>query len=154
MVHVSCNKGCISYTKVRYITPHLGLIELYIARFMVLVLLFIPVLLCFLKRLTHPTFMLEFFLFLWGASCCITYMYTYQIYTSQLIISISFILSIHYMFRPLRAILKWTTTSSLIYVFMKTIIQQHIHYFYNYSPIWCTSLIIYLSTLQSIMITV
>jgi hypothetical protein len=34
---------------------------------------------------------------------------------------------------------------NIIYIFMKTIIPQHIRYFYNYSPIWCTSLFINLN---------
>jgi hypothetical protein len=40
------------------------------------------------------------------------------------------------------------------FIFMKTIILQHIRYFYNYSPLWCTSLIINLPIYNHIMVIV
>jgi hypothetical protein len=45
---------------------------------------------------------------LWGASCCVTCTYTSQIYLRSplRIFVVIFILSVHNMFRPLRAILK------------------------------------------------
>jgi hypothetical protein len=58
-----------------------------------------------------------------------------------------FILSVHYMFGPLRAILRETQQHHL-YIYENHHTTAH-PLFYNYSPTWCTSLIIYLSTLQS-----
>jgi hypothetical protein len=65
-------------------------------------------------------------------------MYTSQIYLqSQLrILVVIFILSVHNMFRPLRAILRWNTTTSFIYLesAMDTTTDP---LFYNCSFMWC-----------------
>jgi hypothetical protein len=57
-------------------------------------------------------------------------------------IGVTFILSVHNMFRPLWAILRWNTTTSLTY-FVKSINTTTDPLFYNCSLIWCKSLIIY-----------
>jgi hypothetical protein len=57
-------------------------------------------------------------------------------------IGVTFILSDHNMFRPLRAILRWNTTTSLTY-FEKAIDITTDPLFYNCSLIWCKYLIIY-----------
>jgi hypothetical protein len=55
---------------------------------------------------------------------------------------VTFILSVHNMFRPPRAILRWNTTTSLTY-FEKAIDTTPDPLFCNCSLIWCKSLIIY-----------
>jgi hypothetical protein len=72
------------------------------------------------------------------------YLYLYQ--QLQLIISTSFILSVHYMFRSLRPSSGEPQQHNL-YIYENHHTTAH-PLFYNYSPIWCPSLIIYLSTLQ------
>jgi hypothetical protein len=58
------------------------------------------------------------YLYLWGASCCVIYTYTFQVHLrSQLRIYWCYIfLSVHNMLRPLRAIFKWYTITSLTYL--------------------------------------
>jgi hypothetical protein len=76
------------------------------------------------------------------------YVYVYlsnipAILTENLLVLL-IILSVHNMFRPLRAILKWNTTTSITY-FEKAIDTTTDPLFYNCSLIWCKSLIIYIN---------
>jgi hypothetical protein len=74
-----------------------------------------------------------------------SFTYISEIYLkSQLkIFVVIFILSVHNMFRPLRAIIRWNTTTSFIY-FEIAIDTTTDPLFYNCSLMWCKSLIIYL----------
>jgi hypothetical protein len=80
----------------------------------------------------------------------IWYLYFTNIYPqSQLIICISFILSVHYRFRPLWAILRWTTTTSFIYLWkplyhsISVILQL-----FTYMVYICYYLFIYFTIIQ------
>jgi hypothetical protein len=95
-------------------------------------------------------------LFLWSASCCVAYMFTSQICPrSQLIIFISLfycVCSLHLSAPTGHPEVKHNII--IYYVYENYHTTAYPLFFLNYSPIWCTSPIIYLSIYNHIMVIV